>query len=839
MPRTFLACLAGLVLCACPPVIQVTSATDSVGGAEFHGARVESALQRAMEARQGLKSDTPVVTVVHARSATAPVVALIRETGGQVEAVSGDRIQARLTSEQIRELAGHDAVGYLRLPYYASPRDITSEGLDNGSLAQFAQSGHRGEGVRIAVLDVGFSGYVNQLGRELPNEVIVKNFNGDGFETTRHGTAVAEIIHDAAPEAELLLVSFRTDVEYSQALAWIRQQSPRVHVVNASIGFDNVGPLDGTGTITREADRLISQHDILYVNSAGNERENYYSAQFNDPDGNGWHNFQGSDEFLEVTLNGDEPFDVVLNWDDWGVDPAQPGASRDYDLFVWCPGANSTNPEDACLSSTTAQSGLPFDRPLERIRENAPTGGSYRVGIRANNPGNGNLLRLFASDLRGRARLEYKSSESTLTLPADGFWVLSVGAYFHKDPEFDFNPAATPEDGVFSIDDWQANLKPEPFSSKGPTWDGRVKPDLTGPDCVSTASFGTGGFCGTSASAPYVAAAAALLKSEVPSRNAMALRRLLIAMSEDVKPFGADNEHGAGRLDMSAALQKPRISARSGLWNNAQQQGHGFFIEVRGERFLAIWYVYDSKGAPYWLMSVGDMSSDTLFEGEVLSFRGPGKLASPLADAFDPAGSTVSFQSIGTLRFEFTGDATATVDVALTGDENLAPGSYSVKVSQFLTTPAASSSGLSYASPYSGLWHLPSQNGHGFFINRQGFIRSHDNFLFPTDSLILTWFGYDRRGDAFWLLGAGRMDDATRFEKAGTSIDMKFLEAFDGPPLDGTRSLAQIFDNIGRSVHNQRQGNFAAQFTDAANAQLEFDNGSGVDEMLTIERMDF
>ncbi len=47
----------------------------------------------------------------------------------------------------------------------------------------------------------------------------------------------------------------------------------------------------------------------------------------------------------------------------------------------------------------------------------------------------------------------------------------------------------------------------EPYSSQGPTLDGRIKPDLVAADCAPTTV--TAEFCGTSQSAPFVTGAAA------------------------------------------------------------------------------------------------------------------------------------------------------------------------------------------------------------------------------------------------------------------------------------------------------------------------------------------
>ena len=55
----------------------------------------------------------------------------------------------------------------------------------------------------------------------------------------------------------------------------------------------------------------------------------------------------------------------------------------------------------------------------------------------------------------------------------------------------------------------------EPYSSRGPTNDGRLKPDYVGPDCVSTCAYFPDPFCGTSAATPHVAGALALWLSQI------------------------------------------------------------------------------------------------------------------------------------------------------------------------------------------------------------------------------------------------------------------------------------------------------------------------------------
>ncbi|MFB6214747.1 MAG: S8 family serine peptidase, partial [Candidatus Bipolaricaulia bacterium] len=100
------------------------------------------------------------------------------------------------------------------------------------------------------------------------------------------------------------------------------------------------------------------------------------------------------------------------------------------------------------------------------------------------------------------------------------------------------------------------------FSSRGPTNDSkyaspRIKPDIMGPDGVSTSPSGT--FYGTSASSPHVAGAAALLLSENSGRTAKDLETILQADAVDMGISGKDNIYGAGRLTMNVDTQPPSL----------------------------------------------------------------------------------------------------------------------------------------------------------------------------------------------------------------------------------------------------------------------------------------
>jgi hypothetical protein len=88
----------------------------------------------------------------------------------------------------------------------------------------------------------------------------------------------------------------------------------------------------------------------------------------------------------------------------------------------------------------------------------------------------------------------------------------------------------------------------ENYSSRGPSIDGSTKPDLVAFDGV-TGNFGT--FCGTSAAAPHVAGAAALVAQWHPEWNADSLESYLLQNANGGNPnTPATNAAGSGYLTL-------------------------------------------------------------------------------------------------------------------------------------------------------------------------------------------------------------------------------------------------------------------------------------------------
>ena len=106
-----------------------------------------------------------------------------------------------------------------------------------------------------------------------------------------------------------------------------------------------------------------------------------------------------------------------------------------------------------------------------------------------------------------------------------------------------------------------------PWSSRGPTADGRVKPDVCGPgQSITAARAGSGtGYVthsGTSMAAPFVAGVAALMLDMNNALTPAQLKYHITVSAQDWSVAGVDSDVGAGRLQAYEAIR--RISGRTG-----------------------------------------------------------------------------------------------------------------------------------------------------------------------------------------------------------------------------------------------------------------------------------
>ena len=435
-----------------------------------------------------------------------------------------------------------------------------SQGVELHQADAWHRQGYRGQGVKVGVIDGGFQGFSQLQGSELPHNVTARcYFTGARAPSSRladceqepcpeiaciHGTAVAETLVDVAPEVELYIANPITYGDLRNAADWMAEQG--VQVINVSLGYVVDGPGDGTSPSNvsplKTIDAAVSR-GITWVNAGGNSARNVWHGTFSDPDGDGNHNFTPRYErntfFLPYDADSPRGSSVTafMRWDDsWG------GADCDLDLGLWrfVPGPGS---DVLITEDVTIQDGGINDIPFAVLGITAISIGGegyyYLVITKHTCPDTPAWIQLttwMADDL------EYYSPGHHMGSPGESRnrGMLAVGATHWWDTEY--------------IAD---------YSSRGPTIDGRIKPDITGVACGRSTTYGLsrpGSACpfgGTSQASPHLAGLAALVKQRFPDYTPEQVTNYLKQNATERGAADKDNQWGEGFAILPTAALRP------------------------------------------------------------------------------------------------------------------------------------------------------------------------------------------------------------------------------------------------------------------------------------------
>ncbi|MDN5768086.1 MAG: S8 family serine peptidase [Humibacillus sp.] len=464
---------------------------------------------------------------------------------------------------------------------------VTSEG-DQAHAADTARQRFKvtGTGVKVCALSDGVDSIAASIASgDLPPVDVLPGQAGSGDE----GTAMLEIIHDLAPNAELgFATAFTSAASFADNIRALRSQADCDIIVDDVLYYAESPFQDGP---IAQAVNTVTDAGALYFSSAGNEG-NVIDATSGNYEGDFVSSGRGVGKFAGEAHDfdpgpgvqvfeplSDESYGVVvpLFW-------ANPlgGATDDYDLYLFDSAGNVTG------FSQQVQNGT--QDPLEILQTGFGAGQRLAVvkfsgadryfqlsalGGRYSDSADG--LKAYVTPGMTRGHSATVNAFSTAAAPAaDPLpFALETG-----DPP---NPSG-PFPGAFT-----RKQLPERFTSDGPRRvffqaDGtpytpgnttatggsvRQKPDLTAADGVSTTVPGFTTFFGTSAAAPHAAALAALVLSGNPSISSEAVRSALTSTAIDLAPAGVDNRTGHGVVLATRLLRQtgatPQPLVRAGV----------------------------------------------------------------------------------------------------------------------------------------------------------------------------------------------------------------------------------------------------------------------------------
>ena len=390
--------------------------------------------------------------------------------GAQVEFVGLDRADVHVPLARLGELAQRPELAWVQIPLSPQALGVQSQGVLLAGLQPYHCQNLKGQGASIAVVDVGFAGWgaAAQAG-ELPLDVPTPADGGYS-----HGTQCAEIVADMAPGAKLIPV----EVHSVAALqAWVAGAlgGPSPLIVSHSLGWFGETFGDGSGWLCDAAAKLRSQGGV-WVTAAGNLGSgSVWRGPWRDDDGDGWLEFATGDDKNRFDGTASGQVLAVLDWD------AYPATDMDLDLQL-CRVVG-----DGCevvADATGVQIGS--QPPVETVSFVLSSDAIYAWRIRKHVGPTPKELRLTVVN-PAQGPLQFFSTAKTLSHPADCSAAVAVAAVAAAD--YATGPVAA-------------------YSSRGPTSDGRAKPDLAAPAAVATSQAFV--FQGTSAACPHVAAAIAV-----------------------------------------------------------------------------------------------------------------------------------------------------------------------------------------------------------------------------------------------------------------------------------------------------------------------------------------
>jgi subtilisin family serine protease len=367
-------------------------------------------------------------------------------------------------------------------------------------------AGHRGQGVKVAVLDSGFRGYRNALGRALPARVKVRSFRTDGrleARDSQHGVLCAEVIHHVAPAAELLFANWEpeTPAAFLEAVRWARAEG--ASVLTCSVIMPCWSDGEGGGAVHRELRQALG--DGLLFACAGNTAQRHWAGPAH-PDRDGWHQWAKGRVENAIRPYSSERVSVELTSCDGRFEVVVLDATRGREV-----GRARTAAADGCSNAVVRFEPDLNRRYLVRVRPLAANG------------------RFHLTCLGGK--LQYATPGGSIPFPGDGGEVVAVGAV-------------------------DAKGRRMTYSSCGPCAAG-PKPDLVAAVPFPSAWRPEQPFAGTSAAAPQAAALAALVWGRNPGWGGGRVREELARAAAKLRQgHCCETGHGLARL--------PALGGRAG-----------------------------------------------------------------------------------------------------------------------------------------------------------------------------------------------------------------------------------------------------------------------------------
>ncbi len=419
-----------------------------------------------------------------------------------------------------------------------------------------AQAKVTGKGVKVGILSDSYDALGGAAagvasGDLPPNVQVLEDYLFD--DAADEGRAMAEIVHDVAPDAGIAFyTAFNGEEGFAEGIIKLAEAGCKV-IVDDIIYFAE--PMFQDGIVAQAVDYVVQNMGVSYFSAAGNNGRNSYEAAFkssgrvlSDPFVGSLgvaHDFGSNAITQRIIIPARGSFEAILQWTDSFYGLNGNTAKTDLDLLVYY--NNVLRPDLSSLNGNT------YSGPAEYISVSNATSTTVAIDLVIVRYSGPNPARIKWVNFGSNVSVTYDTKSATSYGHANAENAIAVGAArYTMTPAFNTTLAA-PVIETFS----SAGGVPILFDASDAAISAvyRQKPEIVAPDGGNTTFFyaastdlekdGIPNFFGTSAAAPHAAAVGALLIEKAGGSLSPALMKSYLQQSaidmDDSSTPGFDN----------------------------------------------------------------------------------------------------------------------------------------------------------------------------------------------------------------------------------------------------------------------------------------------------------
>jgi hypothetical protein len=484
----------------------------------------------------------------------------LQRLGLENGATVGNVVSGRLPISVITEAAGLSSLRGMVPSYARTMSGSVGSEADTAHAANTARvtKGVDGNGQKVCVLSDSYDnsnvsisatddinsgdlpGQGNPEGRTTPVDVLDDSYEGTDPEPTDEGRAMFQLIHDIAPGATLgFHTAFGGVGNFASGIRELADAGCTVIVDDVRYSTE---PFYQDGPVTNAIDDVVTNDGVAYFSSAGNRGQNSYEAPFRNSGDLGVinsssvrHDFDPSatatDTRQRITIQAGGTFRIFsFQWTDPSAE-VQGSSGPDTDLDIALVDENDN------IVARSASNNISRGVPSETLEYTNGGDGAetlFLVIEKAAGPDPDEIKYVYSgsgpftdSDVTIN---EYDTLGPTIFGHPMAEGAMAVGAAPFYNTSF-YNPNSNPADLEAFSSKGGIQVRFDQNGSELGTPEDREKPDVTGTDRIDNTFFGVDipddffngidadphpNFPGTSASAPNIAAIAALVKQARP-----------------------------------------------------------------------------------------------------------------------------------------------------------------------------------------------------------------------------------------------------------------------------------------------------------------------------------